>query len=195
MLLEVKKDLLTSIVALARNVAVHRPAVLVGHGQGGIVAHAYGRPLAMELALQARNVQVSELMGIAEGWAGVKLILVSGPRLNKVRTGTEVVERSLPEAYVEDYPVENRPTYGIMEECPKKDEVRALLERMKVRESENWSAVPLDQTLRARSPEVWSHEGVCACGRKTYLFARCPRCIREEAAERHQEQLEKELLQ
>ena len=158
------------------------------------MAHAYGRPLAMELALQARNVQVSELTGIAEAWAGVKIILVSGPRLNKVRTGAEVVERSLPEAYVGDYPVESRPTYGLIEKCPKKDESRALLERMKVQESENWSALPLDRALKTKSPEVWSHEGVCACGRRTYIFARCLRCIREEAAERHQEQLEKELL-
>ena len=66
LLLEVKRDLLTSVVTLARNVATHRPVALVGYGQGGIVAHAYGRPLAMELALQARNVQVSELTGIAE---------------------------------------------------------------------------------------------------------------------------------
>ena len=71
LLLEVKKDLLTSVVTLARNVGVHRPEVLVGFGQGGVVAQAYGHPLAMETALQARNVQVSELTGIAEAWAGV----------------------------------------------------------------------------------------------------------------------------
>ena len=33
LLLEVKKDLLTSVVALARNAEVHRPDVLVGYGQ------------------------------------------------------------------------------------------------------------------------------------------------------------------
>ena len=154
------------------------------------MAHAYGQPLSMETALQARNVQVSELTGIAEAWAGTKLVLVVSPRLHKVKTGGEVVERSLPEAYVSDYPVDGRPTYGFLEQRPKKDESRTFLERMKVPELTEWSALPLRQSLKAKVPEVWPHEGVCACGRRTFLFARCPRCIREEAADRHQEQLE-----
>ena len=102
------------------------------------------------------------------------------------------MERSLPEAYVSDYPVEGRPTYGFLEQRPKKDESRTFLERMKVPELTEWSALPLRQVLKAKVPEVWPHEGVCACGRRTFLFARCPRCIREEAAERHQELLDRE---
>ena len=31
------------------------------------------------------------------------------------------------------------------------------------------------------SREVWDHDGVCACGKKTYLFSRCPSCIQAEA--------------
>ena len=33
------------------------------------------------------------------------------------------------------------------------------------------------------SREVWDHDGVCACGKKTYLFSRCPNCIQAEALE------------
>ena len=31
------------------------------------------------------------------------------------------------------------------------------------------------------SREAWDHDGVCACGKKTYLFSRCPNCIQAEA--------------
>ena len=29
--------------------------------------------------------------------------------------------------------------------------------------------------------EVWEHDGLCPCGKKTYLFSRCPACIEKEA--------------
>ena len=33
------------------------------------------------------------------------------------------------------------------------------------------------------SREVWDHDGVCACGTRTYLFSRCPSCIQAEASD------------
>ena len=37
--------------------------------------------------------------------------------------------------------------------------------------------------LNKPSREVWDLDGVCACGKKTYLFSRCPNCIQAEALE------------
>ena len=37
-------------------------------------------------------------------------------------------------------------------------------------------------TLVARRPlAVWDHSGVCACGRKTYSFGQCSKCLRGES--------------
>ena len=37
---------------------------------------------------------------------------------------------------------------------------------------------------------VWEHHGVCRCGRRTYMFGQCLKCIRDEAVDRHEAQLE-----
>ena len=29
--------------------------------------------------------------------------------------------------------------------------------------------------------DVWEHDGLCSCGKKTYLVSRCPACIEKEA--------------
>ena len=31
------------------------------------------------------------------------------------------------------------------------------------------------------SRELWDHDGTCVCGKRTYLFSRCPSCIEQEA--------------
>ena len=48
------------------------------------------------------------------------------------------------------------------------------------------SAVPWEEVLSHRR-ERWAHSGRCQCGRRTFLFGRCPTCINEEAAEMKQE--------
>ena len=40
LILETKKDTLTSVVTLARSVLLHQPGVVIGEGQGGLVALA-----------------------------------------------------------------------------------------------------------------------------------------------------------
>eukprot|EP00969_Alexandrium_andersonii_P270473 11954734-Alexandrium_andersonii.AAC.1 len=60
------------MVALARSGAQWAPDVLLGHGQGALVALMYAAPAILEVALQARNVQRGEAHAIAEGWARLK---------------------------------------------------------------------------------------------------------------------------
>ena len=64
LILESKKDTLTSVVTLARSVLLHHLDVVVGEGQGGVIALAYAKPLQLEVALQARNVQRDEVQSI-----------------------------------------------------------------------------------------------------------------------------------
>ena len=60
LILETKKDLLISVAQLLRNISIHKPDVILGEGQGGIIALAAAKPFQVEVALQARNVQRSE---------------------------------------------------------------------------------------------------------------------------------------
>jgi len=57
LVLETKRDGLTSIVALGRQVARMDADLVLGEGQGAVIAAGYARPALLEFALQARNVQ------------------------------------------------------------------------------------------------------------------------------------------
>ena len=39
---------------------------------------------------------------------------------------------------------------------------------------------------------MWDHDGLCACGKRTYLFSRCPSCIEQEALDTAVEIAERE---
>eukprot|EP00969_Alexandrium_andersonii_P087469 3859138-Alexandrium_andersonii.AAC.1 len=69
------------MVALARSVAQWAPDVLLGCGQGAVVALMYAALAMLEVALQARNVQRVEAHAVAEGWARLKAVALSEPRL------------------------------------------------------------------------------------------------------------------
>eukprot|EP00969_Alexandrium_andersonii_P105112 4637554-Alexandrium_andersonii.AAC.1 len=60
------------MVSLARSVAQWAPEVLLGHGQGAVVASMYVAPAMLEVALQVRNVQRDGAHAIAKGWARLK---------------------------------------------------------------------------------------------------------------------------
>ena len=42
------------------------------------------------------------------------------------------------------------------------------------------------------SRPLWDHEGLCICGKRTYLFSRCPACIEKEAVDTSVEIAERE---
>ena len=48
--------------------------------------------------------------------------------------------------------------------------------------------------MERKAVDVWRHTGQCACGRRTFLFARCPKCIQEEAIEALRIELHEALL-
>ena len=82
--------------------------------------------------------------------------------------------------------------YGMMKKnMPLQDEVRQFMESTEVELLEAWASAAWEDILTAKGQEVWAHEGKCACGRKTYLFGQCSRCLKEEAMGRHEEPMEK----
>eukprot|EP00969_Alexandrium_andersonii_P229392 10131293-Alexandrium_andersonii.AAC.1 len=62
------------------------------------------------------------------------------------------------------------------------EQVRELLEAAGAEQSDAWESVDWREVVEARPREVWAHDGVCACGRRTYFFAECARCLRAAAS-------------
>ncbi len=80
-ILDVKRDLLTSVAAVLRSLAIHQPDIVVGQGQGGAVAIALASPLLLEVCLAARNFKIEEFRNIAPAWSKVKQIVAIKPRM------------------------------------------------------------------------------------------------------------------
>ena len=96
LILETKKDTLTSVVTWARSVLLHPPDVVVGEGQGGVIALAYAKPLQLEVALQARNVQRDEVQSIAESWGRAKACVILYPVLSQSKVGFDLLKKCDP---------------------------------------------------------------------------------------------------
>ena len=70
--------------------------------------------------------------------------------------------------------------YGIMGKVTLGDGVLKVLRLDGARSIED---AAIRSMLDEPSREVWDHDGVCSCGKETYLFSRCPSCIQAEALE------------
>ena len=68
---------------------------------------------------------------------------------------------------------------------------RALLKLLEVPVHGTLEDVLLKEYLGNPAPLMWDHGSKCACGRRTFLFGQCDKCARDEAQERHQEELQK----
>ena len=69
-------DLHTSVVKLARHAALHMPKLIFGRGQGAIVAAVFGHAGCLEQVLSSRNVQPCELHEIGQAWGNVSGIFI-----------------------------------------------------------------------------------------------------------------------
>ena len=81
--------------------AKHRPQLILGVQQGGLVAALAGFPLLMETACRLRAVPQSELAEFRRGWAGVQALLIANPAVSPstVLTTIRFVGDALPEMW------------------------------------------------------------------------------------------------
>ena len=113
LVLETKRDGLTSIVALGRQVARMDADLVLGEGQGAVIAAGYARPALLEFALQARNVQREEVRLVVGAWSKVKGCVLLKPRLGKAGVGLKLLELALPELFDLAYPRQGPRIYGL----------------------------------------------------------------------------------
>ena len=164
-------DLLTSCAKVLREATGFKPQFLVGLGQGGLVTAV----LRWELTLQARNLQRKEARAAGEAWAGIKAIWSVRPRL--WRTQSDHQEKDFPEPPLRGF--------GVVGKIAAGDEVLRFL---RLDGSKGIEESSIRGMLSEPSREMWDH----ACGKRTYLFSRCPSCIEQEALDTAVEIAERE---
>jgi hypothetical protein len=94
---QLRRDLLTGIATGLRAVELHKPHLILGLGQGGIIALAMSRPLLVETAMWARNVQHEESALMAAAWKTVKGCVAVQPRPGKAKFSPEALLGAVPE--------------------------------------------------------------------------------------------------
>jgi hypothetical protein len=173
----VRTDMMTSVVKLLRNVHLAGAKIVVGAGQGAMIALVAAWPLVTEAALMLRNVQPEECYALSADWGNVRLIVGHNLRMSKKSVGLELLKQSLPEAF-QAHPLKAIPRFGILDRnVPNKEEMIALLTALGIPEMENFGKIAWKDWENNPPREMWKHTGKCSCGRQTFLFGQCMRCI------------------
>ena len=94
---QLRRDLLTGVATALRAVELHKPHLILGLSQGGIIALAVGRPLVVEFAMWARNVQPEESVLMASAWKAAKGCVAVQPRPGKARFSPDALLKAVPE--------------------------------------------------------------------------------------------------
>ena len=162
---------MTSVVHVARNIRAHRPDLIVGDGQGAMIALGLACPLVLEAALSQRAVDIKEAVQIARAWGHVKGILVREPRVGKNRLDLTELRQAVPELFIKDHPWSGPPCIAVAERTdPKRDEQKALLTECGACHCSSIADVMIRELLATPERLIWDHHGKCHCGRKSYLF-------------------------
>ncbi|CAE7299989.1 unnamed protein product, partial [Symbiodinium necroappetens] len=176
-------DLFTSVVKVLRDAAFHKPAFLIGEGQGGAVVAALAKPVAVESILLARNVRPEEGRDIALSWGALKLLVAERPRLGTAKPGADLLLEACPE-FLEPCPVSDLPLLAVVPPgTPKKEEIAGFAAAIKASVVKSLDDVVWTSWLDGPRRDMWEHSGSCMCGKRTMLFGQCFRCMREEEKE------------
>ena len=79
----VRRDLMTAIVAVGRELVSASPRVVLGHGQGGLVAALVAFPRILESALAIVYAREPEGVQIAEAWRNVRVFIAISPSTSR----------------------------------------------------------------------------------------------------------------
>jgi len=104
----------------------------------------------------------------------------------------QLLQEACPE-WFSPHPLECLPRLRLVERyAPAKEEIEELLSSTGVIKIGSLGEVMWHAWLERDSREIWEHEGLCACGRRTRLFGQCMQCIAAEHAENVQARADQE---
>ena len=118
-----------------------------------------------------------------EAWGKVRVVVAQRPSFGRARPLLEYFEKCCPE-FFKEFPVEGPELFVVLGRTSSRhDEIKSFLDRWGVAVVRSLEDVPLAGSFNRPAREMFAHEGTCPCGKRTYLFGRCPSCIKKEADE------------
>ena len=67
-------------------------------------------------------------------------------------------------------------------------QTKAFFEAADIEVVSSFPAVPLGALVEEPPMLMWEHQGRCQCGRRSYLFGQCSKCLKEEMLEKAAEE-------
>ena len=81
----------------------------------------------------------------------------------------------------EDYPVASRRTFSWHDKkITHYLDTKEFLKETKVEVVESFGAIPFAELLGQPPLLMWEHQGRCPCGKRSYLFGQCSKCLKED---------------
>ena len=75
--------------------------VIVGLGQGAVIAAGMAHPLVADLALASKNVSAVDSLKIARAWSGIRLVALAVPWILKGIAEIDELVAAVPELFEE----------------------------------------------------------------------------------------------
>ncbi len=166
--LDTKRDLLTSVAAVLRSIAIHQPDIVEGSGQGGAVAIALASPLLLEVCLAARNFKLPELRAIAPAWSKVRQIVAIQPRLARNDPIGPMFRLIAPELFDQELQKRSPSPEGrwghasVLGAIPRNyrdTSVEDLFRELDIPVGTSMVAISWDGVMDKRPRLMWEHEG------------------------------------
>ena len=188
-----RRDLLTGASHALREMSSRGANVVIGCGQGGLIATLLGHPLVVEAALSSKAVSAEDALAVARAWVDIRLALVVAPWMLKCVKSTRDLRLAVPELFApvpEGHPRWScvgllrgiagfdNPHHAFAEELCR-DIVIPLVGKIPELELDRYLELP------PLTGVVEDASGRCQCGRAVRLVARCRACA--EAKEQEQE--------
>ena len=144
--------------------------MIIGKGQGAVVALTYGHPGALEQVFATRNVQVAELPELCQAWGNVSTIVIQEPRLSRRGVQLNNLQAACPELF-SPYPLPGRRTFSWKDmKIPHYLDTKKLLELTRVEMVKDFGSVPFAALISEPPTLMWEHSGKCQCGKRCCLL-------------------------
>ena len=92
-----RKQIFASVVAVLGSLALHKAPLVVGVGQGALIALLCCRPLVAEAACRARIITANELRYIRQGWSSLLAVVGLDPQSLPLRSEIGDILDAIPE--------------------------------------------------------------------------------------------------
>ena len=93
-----RKQAFAGLSSMLQHIARWKPDMIVGLGQGGLIAALASLPLVVEAACRARVTSMESMREYRESWSRVRAIVVINPLVIPQRSDIDFVKKALPEA-------------------------------------------------------------------------------------------------